>query len=127
MQIFFIYPEALFIAKFHTSNQAGTAVPGNITLEHNWFPRCFDEMRLEIGSHQLEIINEPGEFDTMLKFLTRSKDYEDANIEGWIPDTGTGNSVADLTAADEGDAVGESSSCYSSIKYSQLKYWVHET
>ena len=50
---------------------------------------------------QLEIINEPGEFDTMLKFLTRSKDYEDANIEGWIPDTGTGNSVADLTAADE--------------------------
>ena len=37
----------------------------------------------------------------MLKFLTRSKDYEDANIEGWIPDTGTGNSVADLTAADE--------------------------
>ena len=37
----------------------------------------------------------------MLKFLTRSKDYEDANIEGWIPDTGTGNSVTDLTAADE--------------------------
>ena len=34
----------------------------------------------------------------MLKFLTQSKDYEDANIEGWIPDTGTGNSVADLTA-----------------------------
>ena len=31
--------------------QAGTAVPGNITLEHNWFPRCFNEMRLEIGSH----------------------------------------------------------------------------
>ena len=34
----------------------------------------------------------------MLKFLTRNKDYEDANIEGWISDTGTGNSVADLTA-----------------------------
>ena len=58
-------------------------------------------MQLEIGFNQLETINEPGEFDTMLKFLTRSKDYEDANIEGWIPDTGTGNSVADLTAADE--------------------------
>ena len=58
-------------------------------------------MRLEIGSNQLEITNETGEFDTMLKFLTQSKDYEDANIEGWIPDTGTGNSVADLTAADE--------------------------
>ena len=58
-------------------------------------------MWLEIGSNQLEIINEPGEFDTMLKFLTRSKDYEDANIEGWIPDTGTGNSVTDLAAAEE--------------------------
>ena len=98
----FLYlPGSFDYCEFHTSNQAGTAVPGNITLEHNWFPRCFDEMRLEIGSNQLEIINEPGEFDTMLKFLTRSKDYEDANIEGWIPDTGTGNCVADLTAADE--------------------------
>ena len=78
-----------------------TAVTGNIILEHKWFPRCFDDMQLEIGSNQLEIIDEPGEFDTMLKFLTRSKDYEDANIEGWIPDTCTGNSVADLAAADE--------------------------
>ena len=58
-------------------------------------------MRLEIGSNQLEIINEPGEFDTMLKLLTQSKDYEDTNIEGWIPNTSTGNSVTDLTAADE--------------------------
>ena len=94
----FLYlPEAFIYCEFHISNQAGTAVPGNITLEHNWFPHCFDEMRLEIGSQQLEIINEPGEFDTMLKFLTRSKDYTHANIEGWIPDTGTGNSVADIT------------------------------
>ena len=35
---------------------------------------------------------------TLLKFLTWSKDYEDTNIEGWIPNTGAGNSVADLTA-----------------------------
>ena len=98
----FLYlPGSFVYCEFHISNQDGTAALGNITLEHNWFPRCFDEMRLEIGSHQLEIINEPGEFDTILKFLTRSKDYEDANIEGWIPDTGTGNCVADLTAADE--------------------------
>ena len=55
-------------------------------------------MRLEVDSNQLEIINEPGKFDTVLKFLTRSKDHEDANIEGWIPDTGTGNSVTDLRA-----------------------------
>ena len=44
-------------------------------------------MRLKIGSNQLEIINEPGEFDC-----------EDSNIEGWIPDMGTGNPAADLTA-----------------------------
>ena len=94
----FLYlPEAFIYCEFSISKQDGTAVPGNITLEHNWFPRCFDEMRLEIGSQQLEIINEPGEFDTMLKFLTQGKDYSHANIEGWIPDTGTGNSVADIT------------------------------
>ena len=93
----FLYlPESFIYCEFDISNQAGAAVPGNITLEHNWFPRCFDEMRLEIGSQQLEIINEPGEFDTMLKFISRSKDYAQANIEGWIPDTGTGNSVADI-------------------------------
>jgi hypothetical protein len=103
----FLYlPQSFIYCEFHIANQAGTAVPGNITLEHNWFPQCFDEMRLEIGSQQLEIISEPGEFDTMLKFLTRGKDYSDANIEGWIPDTGTGNSVADITpiAADANDA-----------------------
>ena len=94
----FLYlPESFIYCEFDISNQAGTAVPGNITLEHNWFPRCFDEMRLEIGSQQIEIINEPGEFDTMLKFLTRSKDYTHANIEGWMPDTGTGNAIADIT------------------------------
>ena len=93
----FLYlPESFLYCEFNLSNQAGTAVPGNITLEHNWFPRIFSEMRLEIGSQQLEIINEPGEFDTILKFITRNKDYASANIEGWIPDTGSGNSVAVL-------------------------------
>ena len=90
-------PESFMYCEFHIANQAGTAVPGNITLEHNWFPRVFSEMRLEIGSQQLEIINEPGVFDTMLKFVMRGKDYAQANIEGWVPDTGTGNSVANIT------------------------------
>ena len=62
----FLYLLGSFVfCEFHTSNQDGAAVPRNITLEHNWFPHCFDEMRLEIGSNQLEIINEPGEFDTI--------------------------------------------------------------
>ena len=79
----FLYLLGSFVyCEFHFSNQDGNAVPGNLTLEHNWLPHRFDEMQLENGSNQLEIINEPGEFDTILKFLTRSKDYEDANIEG---------------------------------------------
>jgi len=94
---FLYYPESFIYCEFNISNEAGNAVPGNITLEHNWFPRCFEEMRLDVGSQQLETINEPGEFDTMLKFLTRGKDYKDANIEGWIPDVGTGNFVSDIT------------------------------
>ena len=89
-------PESFLYCEFNLSNQAGTEVPGNITLEHNWFPRIFSEMRLEIRSQQLEIINEPGEFDTIFKFITRKRDYALANIEGWIPDTGSGNTVAVL-------------------------------
>ena len=87
-------PESFLYCEFNLSNREGTEAPGNITLEHNWLPRVFSEMRLEIGSQQLEIINEPGEFDTILKFITRGKDYVQANIEGWLLDTGTGNSVA---------------------------------
>ena len=60
-------PESFLNCEFQISNQAGTAAPGNITLEHNRFPRVFNEMRLEIGTQQLEIINEPGEFDMILK------------------------------------------------------------
>ena len=98
-------PECFLYCEFNLSNQAGTEAPGNITLEHNWFPRIFSEMRLEIGSQQLEIINEPGEFDTMLKFITRNKNYAQANIEGWVPDTGNGNSIAILDQV--GDAATE--------------------
>ena len=83
-------PESFLYCEFNLANQVGTRVPGNISLEHNWSPRVFSEMRLEIGSQQLEIINEPGEFDTVLKFIMRNKDYAPANIEGWIPDTGMG-------------------------------------
>ena len=39
----FLYlPGSFVYCEFHISNQDGTAVPGNITLEHNWFPCCFD-------------------------------------------------------------------------------------
>ena len=58
-------PGSFIYCEFHLSDQDGTAIPGNITLEHNWFPHCFDEIWLEIGSNQLEIINETGEFDTV--------------------------------------------------------------
>lgn len=98
--------EAFIYCKFNISNQTATAVPGNITLEHNWFPRIFDQMKLEIGSQQLELISDPGEFDTMLKFVTRNMQYPNANIEGWIPDTGNGNSVAVLDAVGDGADAG---------------------
>ena len=39
-------PESFLYCEFNLSNQAGTEVPGNITLEHNWFPRIFSEMRV---------------------------------------------------------------------------------
>ena len=114
---YLFYPDSFIYCKFNISNQAGDAVPGNITLEHNWFPRCFEEMRLEVGSQQLETISEPGEFDTMMKFFTHSQDAKDANIEGWFPDTGTGNSVADIPRlADNADAAAQLAALQAAVR-----------
>ena len=57
---YFYLPGIFIYREFNFSNQDGTAVPENITLEHNWFPHYFDEMCLEIGSNQLKIITSQG-------------------------------------------------------------------
>ncbi|ESP04502.1 hypothetical protein LOTGIDRAFT_170747 [Lottia gigantea] len=46
-------------------------------------------MVLEAGSNPIETIKHPGEFDTMLKTVLYSKDFD--SVSGWIPDVGDGS------------------------------------
>ena len=84
----------------------------NITLEHNFFPKLFDSMRLEVGTQTIETITDPGVFDTMLRFVAISENKVKYENEGWIPDTGSGNYVeqikfgaVDKFSADEQTAI----------------------
>ena len=61
----------------------------NTTLENNFFPSLFSQMILEAGSNQIESINNPGEYDTILKSILYPPNFE--NDSGWIPDIGDGN------------------------------------
>lgn len=74
----------------------------NITLENNFFPRCFDQMTLSIGSTQFESIDNPGEGDTLLKYVIMDKQYAETYgiNEGWIPDQNS-NAVPTDTAITE--------------------------
>ena len=87
----FIYAE---VALFQDDKFA-TPLPetDNITLEHNFFPRLFNSMRLEIGSQTIEHITDPGIYDTMIKFITISETKVKNQSQGWIPDNGSGNYV----------------------------------
>ena len=84
---------------FKLTNNAGNAVPvGNITLENNFFPTLFSEVRLEAGSKQIENLTNPGEYDTMLKLVMYPSEKYD-NDSGWIPDTGNGE-IMEVTSND---------------------------
>ena len=89
---FLLFSKAYLSCQFKLNNNAGTAVPEAV-LEHNFFPRMFQQMSLEAGSNTIETIDEPGLFDTMLKLFLYPKDYGDN--EGFIIDTGDGNSNND--------------------------------
>lgn len=93
---YLLLSKAFIRCDFEITNQAGNAVPGTtITLEHNFFPRLFSQFVLEAGSNQIEVISNPGEYDTILKSVLYPKDY--SNTSGWIPDTGDGAIVGNLT------------------------------
>ncbi len=90
-------PESFLKIDVKITKTDGTALDTNITLENNPIPRVFDQMSLEVGSQQLEIIDHPGEMDTLLRLVTQSKTFKEAEgeIQGWIPDTNKAAIVAD--------------------------------
>ena len=111
-QSFLYLPESFLYAEFtlFQDDKFTTPLPAadNITLEHNFFPRLFNNMRLEAGAQTIETIStDPGIIDTMLKFVTVSQNKIKNENEGWIPDNGTGNFVKEITLAAGADKITE--------------------
>ena len=71
----------------------------NITLEHNFFPKLFTNMQLDVGSGTLETITNPGIYDDMIRYVKYPKALTDtsAQIQGWMPDTNTGTVMKHFT------------------------------
>jgi len=71
-----------------------------ITLENNWFPRCFSQILLKIGGTEIEGIHSSvGEASTLANFVMTSDIYKRTygQVSGWMPDTGKGDQdVADI-------------------------------
>ena len=65
----------------------------DITLEHNFFPKLFSQMRLNLGGMDVEIINSPGEVSSLLNFVLLDENTKDTFGEsmGWIPDNKKGD------------------------------------
>jgi len=98
-QQYFLYlPEAFLHCEFDLFRKpAGGAEvrleqKDNITLEHNFFPKLFTNMQIDVGSGTLETITNPGIYDDMIRFVKFNKSYTDraSHIQGWIPDTNDG-------------------------------------
>ena len=49
----------------------------NITLEHNFFPKLFTNMQLDVGSGTLETITNPGIYDDMIRYVKFPKSVVD--------------------------------------------------
>ena len=86
--------------EFTISKADGTALGNDdITLENNFFPRCFSQMILSIGGKEVEHISQnPGEASTIANFIMSSDVYKRTygQISTWIPDTNKGDTdVAD--------------------------------
>ena len=101
-QSFLYLPDSFLYCEFslYKDDTFKTPLPitDEITLEHNFFPKLFDQMRLEVGAQNVETMsNEPGTIDTMLRFVTTSnEDKVGAQYKGWVPDTGSGNFVSTI-------------------------------
>lgn len=106
-QSYLYMPDSFIHCEFsiYSDTDFKTPLPAddNITLENNFFPNLFSQIRLEIGTQSVESISSsPGVIDSILRFVTGVKNEN----EGWIPDTGSGKfekvfGVKAGTAADE--------------------------
>jgi hypothetical protein len=96
--------DSFLVCEFSISKSDGTDLgTDDITLEHNWFPRCFTGMSLSIGGREVENIAEcPGEASTIANFIMTSDTYRKTYgaITGWIPDNNKGDTSVDNSKND---------------------------
>jgi hypothetical protein len=72
-----------------------------ITLENNWFARCFNQIILNVGGREIEAIHESvGEASTLANLVMTSNIYKQTygQLSGWIADCGKGDN--DVTGED---------------------------
>lgn len=83
--------------EFTITKADGTALgTDDITLENNFFPRCFNQMILKVGGKDVESISQdPGEASTIANFIITSETYKRTygQISSWIPDTNKGDTT----------------------------------
>ena len=99
----YIYLADSFLrCEFTITKKDGTALGNDdITLEHNFFPRCFTQMRLLVGGREVEnIASAVGEASTIANFIMASNTFRRTygQISGWTPDTHKGD--IDVTGED---------------------------
>ena len=103
-QSYLYLPDSFLHCEYSLYSDAAftTALPtaDNITLENNFFPRLFTQMRLDVSTQNIETISDsPGIIDSMLRFVTIGENNKMHEIEGWFPDNHTGIIVDDLDEA----------------------------
>ena len=80
---------AEFVAEIQLNSTGDTVLAAQDTvLINNFFPKLFSRITVEWNGEIMEEINDPFVTSTVLKFITKSKDYlsGDGQIEGFIPD-----------------------------------------
>ena len=92
------YPTDLFNGEFEATTvfqSAADTIFNNIKIMY-FFPTMFNRIILELNSEKMEEVDEPFASSSILKFITKSKDYltSDAQIEGCIPDASYNNTSA---------------------------------
>ena len=72
-------------------------------LISNFFPAMFQRMTLTLNGEKIEDPDNPYVSSTVLKFITKSKDYleSDGQIEGFIPDTSLNNTTTNTNTGRE--------------------------
>ena len=101
-QHFLNFSEAYFNGEVELTLTGGD---DKITLENNWFPRCFSQMILNIGGKEIEGIHEAvGEASTIVNFIMSTDIYRKTygQLSGWFPDTNKGDNDIDNIDYNEG-------------------------